>query len=302
MTENAYIRKFLKKMAENKYSFKTINTYRYPLKKFLLFLDANGMTDEDGEALFQEVTLETLEKYRLNLIRSDFSGESILTYLQSVRRFFAFMEEEGFIFANPAEKFKNPRAKPKIKDVPGVEEMEKLLSGINITTHTGIRDRAMIEVAYCCALRVNEIVRLTIFNADFGNKTLRIVGKGGKERILPLGVQAVKWLKEYMTKARVKLARDASCEALWLKENGRPMTGISYQKMLRRHAGNAGLAGRVTGHTMRRACATHMLKNGAHPVAVQHMLGHASLEHLSRYLSISLDDLRKAHEKSVLGR
>ena len=300
--ENAYIEKFLRNMAENKYSSKSINTYRYPLRKFVLFLAENGITDEDGLPSFQEVTPEVLEKYRLSLIRNDFSGESIATYLQSVRKIFAYLEDEGIIFANPAKNFKNPGAKQSIKEVPAVEEIERLLSGINITTHIGIRDRAMLETAYCCALRMNEILRLTIFSPDLDNRTLRVFGKGKKERILPLGTQAVKFLKQYMTKVRPELAEDAENDALWLSREGKQLTEITYQKMLRHYAEKAGLAGKVTGHTMRRACATHMLKNGAHPVAVQHLLGHGGLSTLGRYLNLSLNDLRKAHEKSTVGR
>lgn len=296
MAKNTYIEKFLKRMSENRYSSKTVKTYRYSLNRFSLFLAANG------DLSFQDVSLETLEKYRLSLIKSDFSGESIVSYLQSARKLFAFLEEEGYIFSNPAEHFKNPRAKRTIKDVPSIKDMEKLLAGINITTAIGIRDRAMIETAYCCALRMNEMLKLTIFNLNFDNKTIRIIGKGNKERILPLGNQAVKWLKEYISKARKKLGNDAKCDFLWLSREGKALIEITYQKMLHYHAEQSGLAGRITGHSMRRACATHMLQNGAHPVAIQHMLGHGTLQHLSSYLNLSLNDLRKAHAKSTVGQ
>lgn len=302
MAKNTYIEKFLTRMAENKYSFRTIQTYRYPLGRFSSFLVENSVTGEDGLPSFQDVTLETLEKYRLSLIRSDFSSESIVTYLQSVRKFFSFLEEEGTIFANPAVSFKNPRGKRTIKDVPTVDEIERLLGGINITTSIGIRDRAMIETAYCCALRLNEMLKLTILNVDLDNRTLRVFGKGRKERILPLGTQAAKWLKAYLTRARPDLAVDVDVDTLWLSREGRPLIEITYQKMLHHHAEQAGLAGRVTGHTLRRACATHMLRNGAHPVAIQHLLGHGTLQHLSSYLNLTLADLRKAHEKSTVGR
>ena len=300
--KNAHIEKFLKRMVENKYSSKTINTYRYPLNRFVLFLAENGITDKDGLPSFQDVTLEILERYRLNLMKSDLADESTVTYLRSVRNFFSYLEDESVIFANPAVNLKYPKFESTIKEVPTIEEMEKLLGGINITTSIGIRDRAMIETAYCCALRMNEMLKLTIFNADFDNQTLRVIGKGRKERILPLGVQAVKWLKEYMIKARPKLAKDAKNDTLWLSRYGKPLQEITYQKMLHHHAENAGLSGKITGHTMRRACATHMLKNGAHPVAIQHLLGHGTLKHLRSYLNLSLKDLQKAHEKSTVGR
>ena len=114
--------------------------------------------------------------------------------------------------------------------------------------------------------------------------------------------KALKWLKKYISEVRPALARDTDPDALWLSREGKPLIPITYQKMLHTHAENAGLAGKVTGHTMRRACATHMLRNGAHPVAIQHLLGHADLSTLGQYLDLSLEDLRKMHEKSNPGR
>jgi len=295
LDKNVYIEKFLENMAENKYSSKSINTYRYPLRRFSSFLD------ENGELSFQDVTSEILNKYRLDLVRT-LVPESVNTYIRSIKRLFAFLEQEGLVFFNPAEGFINPAVKRGLKPVPSEEEMNSFLSAINTTTVIGIRDRAMIEIAYCCALRMNEMLKLTIFTADFTNRTIRIIGKGNKERVLPLGKQAEKWLKEYMIKARPQLCRDPSCESLWVTREGRPIIEVTYQKILQTHALNAGLEGKVTGHTMRRACATHMLKNGAHPVAIQHMLGHGSLKHLSSYLNLTVSDLRKAHKKTVLGR
>ena len=299
MTENTYIEKFLERMRSRKYSSRSIATYRYPLRRFHLFLA------ENGDLSCQDVTSALLEKYRLSLIRSDFTGESVNTYIGALKKFFAYLEEEGLIFANPAENLKTPKVRRGIKDVPSIEDMERLLGGIDTTTSTGARDRAMIETAYGCALRLNEALKLTIFNPDFDRKTLRVFGKGKKERVLPLGDEALKWLREYMTKARPRLAESAgntNTDLLWITKRGAPMTERSYQETLRRHAEKAGLSEKVTGHTMRRACATHMLRNGAHPVAVQHLLGHADLSTLGRYLNLSLDDLRKAHEKSVVGK
>jgi len=296
MTENVYIERFLSELESRRYSLRSIRTYRYPLRRFLLFLADNG-----GIPL-QEVTPELIEKYRLSLVRSGFTGESLNTYLGALKKFFAYLEDAGIIFANPAENVKTPKVKRGIKDVPTPDEMKKFISVINITTHTGIRDRAMVETAYCCALRLNEMLKLTVFNIDFDNKTLRILGKGGKERILPLGKEAVKWLRKYVGKTRNELAEDANCEALWISKNGKGMNERTYQNMLREYAEKAELSGKVTAHSLRRACATHMLKNGAHPVAVQHLLGHADLSTLGRYLNLSLNDLRKAHEKSTLGR
>ncbi len=175
MEENAYIEKFLSELENRKYSSRSVSTYRYPLRRFVLFLAENG-----GLSL-QDVTPELLEKYRLSLVRSDFTGESLNTYLGTLRKFFAYLEEAGIIFANPAGKLKTPKVKRGIKDVPTPEELERLLSGINITTHKGIRDRAMIETAYCALLGVNEDAENHHIQVGLSdNRTLRVHGKGEK--------------------------------------------------------------------------------------------------------------------------
>lgn len=296
MSKNVYIENFLQEMANRKYSCKTLQTYKVSLKKFFEFLS------ESGNIALQEVTPEFLEKYRLSLVRSKFTGQSLNTYIGTLRKFFGYLEDDGIIFCNPAERLRTPKIKRGILDVPSIEEIERLIDSVNVKTPTGIRDRAIIEIAYCCALRLNEMLQLTTKSYNIRNRTLVVLGKGRKERALPLGKQALKWLKIYISEVRPDLAGETDTDALWLTLQGKPMIGITYQKMLHSYAVNAGLAGKVTGHTMRRACATHMLRNGAHPVAVQHLLGHADLSTLGQYLDLSIDDLRKMHEKSNPGR
>jgi len=297
LDKNVYIEKFLENMAENKYSSRTVSTYRYPLNRFSSFL-----AETDKDMSFPDVTAELLEKYRLSLIRADFSPESTVTYLQAVRKFFRYLEEKSYIFSNPAENFRNPRGKRRIMQIPSAEDMEALISAVNITTLIGMRDRAMIETAYGCALRMNEMLKLTIFSCDFKAGTLRLTGKGSKERVLPLGSESVKWLKTYMEKSRPHLLGDSKCDILWLSREGKPLIERTYQSMLHKYAEKAHLKGKVTGHSMRRACATHMLENGAHPVAIQHLLGHASLQHLGSYLNVTVTELRKTHENSRPGK
>ena len=296
MTENTYIEKFLQEMADRKYSERTLQTYLASLKRFFLFLS------ENGNIPLQDVTPEFLEKYRLSLVRSKFTGQSLNTYIGTLKRFFGYLEDEGVIFFNPAEGLRTPKIKRGIKDVPSVEDMERLIDAVNVETLIGIRDRTMIEIAYGCALRLNEILQLTTSSYNIRHRTLIVLGKGRKERALPLGKESVKWLKKYVSEVRPELAGERKYDALWLTREGRPLIAITYQKMLHTYAEKAGLAGKVTGHTMRRACATHMLRNGAHPVAVQHLLGHADLSTLGQYLDLSLEDLRKMHEKSNPGR
>lgn len=297
MPENAHIKGFLAGLAENKYSPRTVSTYRYPLRKLLAFLRARR-----GGIPLQDVTLEDLESYRLSMLRRGFSGESVCTYLQAARKFFAYLEIQGVIFSDPAARLVNPRVEKRLVEAPSVEELGRLLAAVDVSRPEGVRDRAMIETAYSCALRLNEILTLSLFNVDLDSRTLRVSGKGSRERALPLGTQAAKWLRLYISKARPELLKDGAPDALWLNREGRPLPASHYQMMLRTCAAKAQLDGKVTGHTLRRACATHMLRNGAHPVAIQRLLGHASLKHLGRYLKLTIPDLRNAHNESAVAR
>ena len=304
MAENVYIEKYLTELLQRKYSPKTIKTRRYPLRRFFSFLAACGIVGNNGKVPIREVNAELLDKFRLELVRDDFSGNSLFTYLATVRGFFAYLEEEGLIFANPAAKLRIPKIRKHTMHVPSVAEVQRLLAAVEPCTNLGIRDRAMIETAYSCALRLNEIVPLKLAALNLDKATLRVLGKGSRERVLPLGSGAGKWLKLYIREARPALIRDKQIgnEHLWLSATGRALPAKTYQQMLHRYAEKAGLAGKVTGHTLRRACATHMLANGASPVVIQHLLGHASLQHLGSYLDIPVSEIRQTHNNSRVGQ
>lgn len=297
MAENTYIRDFLENMRSRKYSDKSVLTYKYPMTDFFSFLDARGLNK------LQEVTLSDLEKYRLRIIEKGFKPGSVRVYLKAVRKFFEYLEDRSLIFINPARELATPRLEKRLPEVPPVEEMEKLISVIDISSVLGIRDRAMIETAYSCGLRLNELTSLAIFSLDLPDSTLRVLGKGRRERIIPLTVPAVRWLEKYISESRPALLRNnINDNALWISKYTTKMTDIAVQKTIQLYAEKAQLKGRITIHSIRRACATHMLKNGAHPVQVQMLLGHASLSTLSRYLRLSIDELRDSHRKSKLGR
>jgi integrase/recombinase XerD len=187
--------------------------------------------------------------------------------------------------------------------VPTEAELARLLAQPDITQPVGIRDRALLEVAYGCGLRRGELVRLTIFDPDFQRGTLRVLGKGRKERIVPLGRQALHWLKRYLQHARPKLLGGRlNEEALWISGKHRPLGGMGMRQQLWEYSKRAQIKTLMCLHSLRRACATHMLRHGAHPVQIQMLLGHASLKHLSQYLEVTITDLRKTHRQSKPGK
>ena len=294
--KNAYIEKFLKGMENRNYSVKSISSYEESLKRFDCFLELNGISS------VQDVTFDLLEKFRASSLEDGLSAGTVALLTRVVKNFFGYLESEGIVFDNPARNLKAPSVEKKMGYVPSEKDMIKLLSRPNPVTLTGIRDRAILEVAYSTGIRLEELVTLKLSRVDLKNRVLRIFGKGGKERIVPLTGKAREWLEKYIAGARRELLKDnIDEERLWIDRRGKAMTDNAIQGMLVRYSKEAGIR-RISPHSVRRACATHMLRNGAHPVQIQMLLGHADLSTLSRYVNITLEDMRKTHAKSKPGR
>lgn len=296
MTENIYIEDFLNSMRVRKYSVKSIERYEQSIKNFIRFLDSKKIKQ------LQEIDLKTLESYRLDLIRKNYSDHSVESFLQGVKLFFSFLAAESFIFENPALKLTIRRARPKLGYVMNDDEVRKLLASPDISTPTGLRDRAVMEVLYATGIRRKELIRIKIFDADCKNKTLRIMGKGSKERMLPLGKHASDYVGIYLKNARPKLSKKKSLsDMMWLNYAGHPLSEQSASILVRRHVVNADLDRRINQHCLRRTCATHLLRNGAHPLLVSKLLGHSDVRTLSHYLQVSIVDLMESHAKSKPG-
>lgn len=286
-------RSYLAALRARKYAAKSLTLFEQSLTSFGDFIgtdDVNAITAED------------LDAYRLHLVDRGLSPATLEVYLRTVRRFFAWLADEQILFDNPAESLAIPKPPRKLLPVPTEKEMSSLLAAIDISTPCGIRDRAMIETAYSTGVRREELIALTIFDADLDASTLRVVGKGRKERIVPLGKQAVHWLRQYLKGSRRKLlAEELNTDALWISRRGKPWTYAAIAQTLNRHTKQAGLKA-ISPHGIRRACATHMLRAGAHPVQLQMLLGHSTLQTLSQYLRVSITDLQKAHAAQNPGR
>jgi len=249
----------------------------------------------------QEVTLEHVEEYRLHSARRKLSTNTIEVYLRAVKVFFRFLEKRGHIFSDPLKFLVIPRPDDQLPDVPGIDEMKKLLAAPDISKPLGVRDRTIIEVLYSTGVRRGELLRMTVFSPDLQNRTLRVFGKGRKERIVPLGKQACLWLKKYISESRPALLKDKSnLNALWVTNKKTALIADALGAVMYKQCKRAGIR-RINPHAVRRACATHMLNNGAHPVQIQHLLGHATLATLSEYLKVSIPELKNTHSTSRPG-
>jgi integrase/recombinase XerD len=181
--------------------------------------------------------------------------------------------------------------------------MKALLSQPDISRPTGIRDRAVLEVFYSTGARLEELCGMNVHDADLKQGRIRITGKGNKERAVPMGRQAVYWTERYLKDVRPGFLRKRPDEpALWLGVAGKRINPLIVERFIRRYGEKAGIKHPVTPHTLRRACATHMLRGGAHPVQIQMLLGHASLRILSRYLKVTITDMMKTHARGKPGK
>jgi len=236
------------------------------------------------------------------LIDNDFSVASILLYMRAVRNLFRYLEDNQTIFMNPATTLIYPKLPVKLQPVPTEKEMKKLLAQPDVPLPVGIRDRAFLETLYSAGVRLEELIRMDIYDANMKQGSVKVLGKGDKERVAPLGKKALFWIGKYLKEVRPHYLKDKLDEhALWLGSQGKRINPLIVERAVHDYADKAGI-GRVTPHALRRACATHMLRGGAHPVQIQMLLGHSSLRVLSHYLKITITDMIKTFKRGKPSR
>ena len=249
----------------------------------------------------RQVTRRHIEDYVAGLHGRDYTVGTICTKVRAVKRLFEFLEGANIVFIDPAECIREP-AKPKTlpRAILTPEEMSLILDQPNLGLMTGIRDRAILEVFYTTGVRLEELCRLTVFDADLPGKQLRVNrGKGGRDRVVPLGRHAVRFLREYITRTRPELTRpDRSVRRLFVGRGGAPISNQAVSLMVRTCARKAGLAARVTAHTFRHTFASALVKNGADIVAVQKMMGHATAKTTQQYIRSLGLDVKAVHKKT----
>jgi integrase/recombinase XerD len=289
-TEDQLLDQFTNQLkVEKGLSRNTIEAYSHDLIGFFEFLTRRGVspTGVRQEDLVSFIT----EK------RSQLASRSMARCLVSIRMFYRFLVSEGKIASNPARLLGIPKLYQHLPYVLNRDEVEALLSQPDVDTPLGTRDKAIFELLYATGLRVSELIGLTMTNFNLEAGYIRTMGKGSKERIIPMGSKAIDALKQYLLSSRHSLLRGTPCSYLFLNCRGRPMTRQGLWKILKNYALRAGITKNVTPHTLRHSFATHLLEGGADLRSVQVMLGHSDISTTQIYTHVARERLKEVHEK-----
>ena len=241
------------------------------------------------------ITYRGLRAYAAMLGGRELSRSTVARKLVAIRSFFDHLRRRGEIAQNPAELLPGPRSESRLPRVLTAAEVRELLDRLPAGKPLERRDRAMLEVAYSCGLRCSELVGLDLDSVDFESETIRVRGKGGQERVVPLGEPAQRALTAYLQRARTALISDPAERALLVSKSGRRLSPSDVTRRLGRWVQEAAIAGRVSPHALRHSFATHMLEGGADLRSIQELLGHASISTTQIYTRVDPGRLRRAY-------
>lgn len=287
--------KFLEDVEYRRYSKGTVRTYRASLRDFGRFLERAGISD------VLSVGTPTIEAYYRDMEERKLEIASVSVFLRVVRRFFSYLESQQIVFLNPTTALGQFRFPQKLMPVPSEEAVRALLAAPDVRRPKGIRDRALLETIYGSAARIGEVAKMKVDDVDLPGGTVLLFGKGAKQRVVPVGSEATQWLRRYIVEVRCTLVKDSAERMLWIGQGERPLSDQTLGILIRRYARKNPAVGLIGPHSLRRACATHMLSHGASPLQIQALLGHASLRHLGAYLRLSAKEIREMHARSRLG-
>ena len=293
---NSYI-SFLKN--EKNYSNNTIISYKNDLLQLLNYLKEYKIIKRDS---IKYIDRSIMRKYIVYLKKCDYSVRSICRKISTIRSFFKFLSREGMVDINPTINLITPKIVKKLPFFLYLEEINKLIETPSGHTILGIRDRAILEFLYGTGMRVGELVNLNIRDIDLYDKTVRVFGKGSKERILPLGNPSIRAVQEYLT-SRDIFKKNISLDkidqnALFLNRFGGRLSARSIRRLLIKYMKMADLNKKISPHVLRHSFATHLLGGGADLRSVQELLGHESLSTTQIYTHITKERLKAIYNKS----
>ncbi|MFF2176780.1 site-specific tyrosine recombinase XerD [Lysinibacillus sp. NPDC058147] len=278
---------------ERQLSDNTLASYRRDLENYVNFLrEVEGMSD------FRKVERTTILRHLEQLRMQGKTSRTVARHISSIRSFHQFLLREKRAETDPTVHLEMPIIEQKLPNVLSIEEIEALLAAPNRSKPQGIRDVAMLELLYGSGMRISELIALDLADIHLTMGFVRVFGKGGKERIIPLGKSALSALSTYLDGARCQLqGKYPKTEAFFINQRGKRLTRQGCWKLMKEHALKAGIQHELTPHTLRHSFATHLVENGADLRAVQEMLGHADISTTQIYTHISKSRLSEVYKQ-----
>jgi integrase/recombinase XerD len=237
-----------------------------------------------------------LEEFVRQQLMRGLSPRSVARLVATVRGFYRFLVLDQRLESSPADDLRPPRAWPALPKSLSIEDVDALIAQPDVTTPKGLRDRAMIELLYATGMRVSELVHVRAADLHLADQYLTCIGKGNKERLIPIGEQAADWIARYQREARPTLVR-RPCDALFVNARGGPMSRVGFWKLLKQYGRKAHLPRTLSPHVVRHSFATHLLERGADLRAIQLMLGHADLSTTQIYTHVLEARLRTVYDR-----
>jgi integrase/recombinase XerD len=276
--------------AERGLSDNSLDSYRRDLKKLAAFLGQRetGLLSASREDLLAYLGLQ---------MREGRSPRSVARYLSGFRQFYRWQVRERRITEDPTALIESPRLGRSLPKALTEEQVERLLQAPDTDSPLGLRDRAMLEVMYATGLRVSELVGLQLLNVNLNQGVVRVIGKGNKERLVPLGEEAARWLSKYLETARPVLMKGGTTGAVFVTGRRAGMTRQSFWLRVKQHAFEAGIDRPISPHGLRHSFATHLLNHGADLRVVQLLLGHSDLSTTQIYTHVAREGLKRLHEE-----
>ena len=275
----------------------TLSAYRSDLAQLIEYLKTNCFNGNGGG--WEGVDEDMMSQYLLHLHALEYSDTTRARKVASSKSLFNFLVDEGIVTRDPTENISSPRIGRSLPDTLSAEEVDSLLvSASKQETSDGMRDQAMFELLYASGLRVTELVSLNIADLDLEQGTVRCLGKGSKERLIPVHSGAVAILRRYIDEARPSFIKNTTERALFMNRRGQRLSRQGFWLILKAQSKRAGITKKITPHTLRHSFATHLLQGGAPLRHVQELLGHSSITTTQVYTHLTSEHVRTEYDKS----
>ena len=269
----------------------TLDSYSGDLVRYANFLGELGIV-EIGETSKMDVMA-----YLLSLWKQDLSAKTVARSVSVLRGFYRWLADEGVLRGNPLEDMESPRTTRSLPEVLSLDEVESLLNQPDPSNPIGMRDKAMLELLYATGLRVSEFVHLVLNNVNLEAGYLIVLGKGGKQRVVPMGQEALDWLRRYLEESRKRLLANRQSTLVFVSQWGRGMSRQGFWKIVKKYSLMAGIRKNISPHTLRHSFASHLLEGGADLRSIQSLLGHVDISTTQIYTHVTRERLRKVHAR-----